>query len=377
MTPDDLRALALDANIRAFLRVIRAGESSQRDDAYTILFGGGHFSGFAAHPDQLVTKGAYSSTAAGAYQFLFKTWSGLVAQYHFPDFGPESQDLGAIALLAGRDAIDDIQRGDLDAALPKAGKEWASMPGSPYGQPTITAAHAKAVFVQYGGIPLPVAGVSPQEPLLAMATPIAATDTPAVPAPPAPSKGPFAMPIAALIATFGPMIADLIPQVAKLFGSGTEVATRNTAAASIVLDTVVKAANAANVQQAVENMQNDPALAARVRQAVITDPTIMGLLEVGGGVAEARRVAAEPAQIPFWKNPAWVVTAMCLPLVYLVVVAVIFDLGHEWSDEMRSVVVTAIVTGLLGSVSGFFLGSSYGSMKKTEAAIDASPMTPK
>lgn len=168
-----------------------------------------------------------------------------------------------------------------------------------------------------------------------------------------------------IISIFGPMISALIPQVGKLFGTG-EVATRNQQTAQLVLDTVVKATNTPNVQAAVEAMQKDPSALQAATQAVITEPAIMGLLEIGGGVIAARQADHDATQgeKPFWFSPAFAITCLLVPLVYLVVSAVVFGLGGQWSDEMRSVVVTAIVTGLLGSISGYYLGSSLGSKSK-------------
>lgn len=148
---DELRGHLQNANVRAFLRVIRAGESDQTDGAYSMLFGGDHFNGFAAHPNIKVKKSGYVSTAAGAYQFLSRTWTALRVRYGFHDFGPECQDMGAVALLRGRNALDDVAAGRIQDALPKAGLEWASMPGSPYGQPTMTVQGARKVYAAYGG----------------------------------------------------------------------------------------------------------------------------------------------------------------------------------------------------------------------------------
>lgn len=357
MNLSDLRYYAQDANVKAFLRVIRAGESSQDDSAYTIIFGGSHFSDFAEHPNQRIPFGNTFSTAAGAYQFLHRTWTGLVKQYSFPDFSPEYQDLGAIALIAGRKALQDVVNGDLVAALPKCAREWASLPFSPYGQPTITVEKCEAVFRQYGGTLTggqgPFVEIKPPEVPI-----IVATEQPAKPK--ETRMGALAM--------FGPLIAQLIPAVAKLFGGG-EVAQRNVAVGQLVLDTAVKAANAVNEQEAIDKMKSDPAILQQVTQAVVTLPAVLEVLEVGGGIEKARAAAADPAQIAFWRNPAFIVTALLLPLLYMVVGSVVFDQGAGWSDEMRSVVVTAIVTGLLGSITGFFLGSSLGSQRKTDATL--------
>ena len=73
MNRTDLRAALADANVRAFLAVIRAGEGTSDDDGYRRCFGGSLFDSFADHPRRVVRAGGYTSTAAGAYQFLART----------------------------------------------------------------------------------------------------------------------------------------------------------------------------------------------------------------------------------------------------------------------------------------------------------------
>lgn len=176
-----------------------------------------------------------------------------------------------------------------------------------------------------------------------------------------------------LIATFGPMIANLIPQVAKLFSSGSEVATRNVAAASAVFDTVVKAADAANIQQAVEKMQADPALAAKVQQAVVTDPAVMGLLEIGGGIQKAREMnlSMQNADKPFWFNPAFWITMVLLMMPFMLLVDMFYVHPTAYEGNLR----TQIVTGVLGIImmgGAYWLGSSIGSAKKDDRAAQPS-----
>src|SRR5690606_23480525 len=62
------------------------------------------------------------------------TWNNLAKRYGFRDFSPQAQDLGAIALIAGRGALDDVLKGNWQAAIQKTGKEWASLPSSTYKQ---------------------------------------------------------------------------------------------------------------------------------------------------------------------------------------------------------------------------------------------------
>lgn len=139
-------------NVQAFLVVIRVGEGTSGADGYSMLFGGGHFTGFAAHPGGTVTAGGYTSSAAGAYQFLSSTWAQLQAQYGLPDFSPASQDIGAVALIKQQGALADVINGNFAAAVKKCATIWASLPGSPYGQPTRTLAQAQQTFADNGGV---------------------------------------------------------------------------------------------------------------------------------------------------------------------------------------------------------------------------------
>jgi len=143
---DEMTALQ-DTNVQAFLMMIRTGEGTANGNGYRTLFGGGLFNGFADHPRISVTKSGYTSTAAGAYQIIVGTWDSL----GLPDFSPANQDIAAVRLIKRRGALNDVIAGRLALAIAKCNKEWASLPGSPYGQPTITMAKAEQVFAQWGG----------------------------------------------------------------------------------------------------------------------------------------------------------------------------------------------------------------------------------
>lgn len=147
-------AVLNDANVRAFLMVIRTGEGTADAGGYSRLYGGGTFAGFADHPRKRITAGGWTSTAAGAYQFLSTTWDETRRAMGLPDFSPASQDLGAVGRIAYRGALQDVLAGNFAAAVAKCGREWASLPGSPYGQPTISMARASAVFAAEGGTAL-------------------------------------------------------------------------------------------------------------------------------------------------------------------------------------------------------------------------------
>ncbi|MBK8772484.1 MAG: glycoside hydrolase family 19 protein [Rhizobiales bacterium] len=76
-------------------------------------------------------------------------------------------------------------------------------------------------------------------------------------------------------------LSGLIPEVAKLFPPGSEVAQRNVALASAVVDHVTQAVGAANAQDAVQRIVDDPAAAQSAQQAV--QAAWFDLQEAGGG----------------------------------------------------------------------------------------------
>ena len=127
-------------NVRKMLDLISYTEHTQNNGYYTAL-GGGRLSSLADHPRYQMqfrqTDGRMNTTsAAGRYQFLRKTWDGLARQYGLKDFSPQNQDLGAVALLIQRGAMPYLLKGDFANAIAKSGAEWASLPTSPHPQPT-------------------------------------------------------------------------------------------------------------------------------------------------------------------------------------------------------------------------------------------------
>lgn len=144
-----------NGNVQAFLRVLRRGEGTADEAGYRRMFGGELFTSFADHPRKKITKNfagsKITSSAAGAYQFLESTWDETRRLMGLGDFSPANQDLGAVGRIAARGALEDVKAGRFDTAIKKVAKEWASMPGSPYGQPVISLATARAVYTSAGG----------------------------------------------------------------------------------------------------------------------------------------------------------------------------------------------------------------------------------
>ena len=140
-------------NVKAFLLMIRTCEGTAGANGYNMLFGGKLFTDYSQHPNVKVPFGSTYSTAAGAYQILYGTWLGCQAMVEgLTDFTPPNQDKAAIYLIDRRSALDDVKAGRLQIAISKCSKEWASLPGSPYGQPVKTLAQAQTYYTNAGGV---------------------------------------------------------------------------------------------------------------------------------------------------------------------------------------------------------------------------------
>lgn len=342
-------------NVRAFLAVIRAGEGTADEAGYRRHFGGSHFDSYADHPRKVITAGLgrhqYSSSAAGAYQILTRTWDGLVKRYGFTDFRPPTQDLAALALIDGRKALDDVLEGRFETAVRKCNREWASLPGSPYGQPTKTMAEALATYTAAGGALAPSTTPAPQ-PLPQQ--PIAE---------PTPKEHDMPAPLAPILAAVLPSLVESIPQLGKLFGSGSEVADRNVKAAEIAVGIVQQAVGARNAQEAAEIVAADPAMAQAARQAI--EQRWYELAEAGGGgidgarKADAERMAGTERVRDIFKSHSFWIALALLPLVYMVVLSIIGVIGSAtWSDDVRASIAGLIVGTIVGGLMGYYFGQT-------------------
>lgn len=138
-------------NLRAFLLMIQYAEGTIGSNAYRMLYGGGLFASYDQHPNQAITRWGITSTAAGAYQFLYSTWVTLQHDLVLPDFSPQSQDKAAIELIKRKTALPDITNGRIANAIYKCRKVWASFPGAGYGQGEKTITSLLQHYVQAGG----------------------------------------------------------------------------------------------------------------------------------------------------------------------------------------------------------------------------------
>lgn len=137
--------------VRAFLDTISWAEGAN----YNTLYGGGTFSNYSRHPCTAITKWGYTSTAAGRYQFLCRTWNGIANKLGLPDFSPNSQDIAALELIAERGQLNKLLNGNIEGVLRGLGCAWAALPFSGCGQRERSFADTMAYYNRrlssYGG----------------------------------------------------------------------------------------------------------------------------------------------------------------------------------------------------------------------------------
>jgi muramidase (phage lysozyme) len=138
-------------NLKAFLLMIQHAEGTIGENAYRMFFGGELFTDYSVHPNRAIHKSGITSTAAGAYQFLFRTWSSLKQQLKLSDFSPKNQDVAAIELIRQKGALPDVLAGRISIAIVKVQKIWASLPGAGYGQRELRMEELLRFYERAGG----------------------------------------------------------------------------------------------------------------------------------------------------------------------------------------------------------------------------------
>lgn len=152
-TPANVAPDVAARNERAFLDMVAyaEGTAGRGDDGYNILFGYGRFDSYADHPRIYVPFGDTTTSAAGRYQILARTWDGVRGRLGLPDFSPASQDAAAIELIRERGALNDVRAGRVTTAIEKVRKVWASLPGAGYGQPERRLSSLLDAYASAGG----------------------------------------------------------------------------------------------------------------------------------------------------------------------------------------------------------------------------------
>lgn len=362
-----LQVARSNPNGAAWLRVIRQGETSQDPRAYYMVNGGAYIDDLARHPWDGIptTQGA---KATGAYQFLGTTWAECREMLDLPDFSPESQDLAALFLTYRRGALDDVLAGRIPEAMAKCANEWVSLPPKDWA----------AVYAKYGG-------------LLNDSQPAAPIEERSETLPPQTKDKPMGA-----LTVLLPLITQLLPMVGTLFGGHKDA--QNAQAIGTVLDTIVKAtgqagpADVGTVGTAIQMMQADKAVTAKVAQAIVTNPEVLPLLQIGevaGGAAAARQsdLQSRQAPDPFYKTSAvfWI-SIILIPLVAWYVGSSIVGgieipkdwpwyaqlplkiFGVAWDAGARVGLANLVVGLVLGGICGVYFGVSVTQQKQAAQA---------
>ena len=115
----------------------------ETDDGYKVLVGcTAHnlllFTDYSHHPH--IYNDHLNSTAAGRYQLLFRYWNYYQRTLHLLDFGPASQDKIAVQQLRECSAYRYLVAGNVQTALQRANRIWASLPEGESQKHTMTEA---------------------------------------------------------------------------------------------------------------------------------------------------------------------------------------------------------------------------------------------
>ena len=148
----------LPTDVRAFLDVIAYAElrgcaqfRRGSTKGYNIGLNCRPINSYSEHPNIVWKAGRWRSTAAGRYQFLYKTWKRLGMN----DFSPDSQDRGAVKLIQRAGAYKSVANASsyrsFARAVAKLSGIWASFPGSRVGQQSkgaVTMRKLRKVFLE-------------------------------------------------------------------------------------------------------------------------------------------------------------------------------------------------------------------------------------
>lgn len=353
-------SLVGEPNLQAFLHVLGGGETHDAlsEEDYRLVHRDKSLIAEWRHPFYGVPcPPGTPTTACGAFGFLGTTFAAIDTRLGLGgDFSPASQRVAAVDLIDEKGAIVDVLSGNLVSACSKLAGVWVSLQ-------TMSLQRAQAIFLHYGGSynqsPAPAESPPPGiYPTMPTDTPTGVSSAPAG----APTQGASMLPLLISPLLISPLLS-LIPELIGALGHGDR-AQQNAKTAGTVLDAFVKAVpGAVNAQDAIEKAQADPTVLQAAKVAVMADPTVVALMEVGGGVVKAREqnIALVQAADKWWKlvfNPVLLVTAALLPLVYMITWGLMPFLSKVSSDVIAQTIGT-IIGLVLGSVCGFWMGQTF------------------
>ena len=380
-----LRECLQTPELRAFLRVVRAGESHpELDEAYRAMFGwrpgnGQVFTSFDDHPRQAFKSAWGWTSAAGAYQAMCAvpgkvktdTWGDYVkwcaGQGHVPTFTPAEQDLfGAWCVVIRRRAMPALLARDLEHAIALCNREWASLPGSPYGQPLMSMDKARAVWRTWlarfeapavDTSAAPVETAAPDERDAYQAKEDSAAGDPAeYPQEQAPMAPFIAAGLSALIQN--------APALIRVFGDSPQ-AERNAKAAETVAAIAMQATGQPTVEGAVRAIEADPAQAAAYREAVHQSMgELLGLMAQAVDIDEKTRASALDRNLTLGNATGgrwlWLLggTAGAMVLFSFAITWQVLFGEREFSEGVKMLLLGQIVMAGFGLVMAFMFGTN-------------------
>jgi lysozyme len=168
-----------------------------------------------------------------------------------------------------------------------------------------------------------------------------------------------------------PTLISSIPEFAKIF-SKPEVAERNIEAVQKASELIISATGSPNLQAAVEAVQNDPEAATKANDALrVNRAEIMDMIErlnaiEQGNINSAREFnRAEPNVVGQFKF----VHLLSLVLIAFSGAGGVFVITGQFPAELKGGVVTLMLIGGWTAVVNYWLGSSSGSDRKTDALM--------
>ena len=362
MNRADLRVAFSHPNVQAFARVVREGESRQDELAYRMRFGGHgkkpvYFDDLSKHPKQFEpTASGDRSSAAGAYQATWTTWNEEQAKWGWPDFSPKCQDEFFVARLIYRGALKSVVAGEFTQACALCKQEWTSLPGG--AEENAATKRARETYIKWGGRFSATQEFNPDS---------LSTEHYEGPEPyrhtPQPKEAKMAVPVPLILAGLQ-ILKDLFPAVTAALKSDN-VRERNVEIGAALLEAATKATSAANEQEALERIQNDPGARAAAQAAIYQIlPTIV---EAGGGGLEGARKAAE-SQSGDWRKLVFslpfVALLAFLPTIWAVVAGAVFK--APWLLEMDPQLRGTVIGFVMGTIAGGIVMYVYGaSMTKS------------
>jgi lysozyme len=204
--------------------------------------------------------------------------------------------------------------------------------------------------------------LSSEQPIsLAGETAFAAEDHPLTPI----QEQPMPAPLIPILAAVLPSLIRSIPDFGKLFSSGSEVSERNVKAVEMAVGIVQEAVGARNAQEAAEIVAADPAQAEAAAEALQARWYELQPPPVSVEAARKADVAFVASGSSPMHSPAFRISLALLVMPFMLLTDVFYVHPAAYDGPLRTQIVTGVLM-VIAIVGGYWLGSSFGSAKKTD-----------